>query len=86
MNGFALFTDVSLNPKLQLGVGAYLMVPDLFLRTSPDNIENARANGPAFFVNHKNETEFAFDGLGFRCVISTEPRFVDPNVRANPPK
>jgi ribonuclease HI len=39
MNSFALFTDVSLNPKLKLGVGVYLLVPALFLEVSPYSIE-----------------------------------------------
>jgi len=26
LNGFALFTDVSLNPELKFGVGAYLVL------------------------------------------------------------
>jgi ribonuclease HI len=39
MNSFALFSDVSLNPKLKLGVGAYLIVPALFLEGSPYSIE-----------------------------------------------
>jgi len=39
MNSFALFTDVSLNPMLKLGVGCYLLVPDSFLEVSPQNIE-----------------------------------------------
>ena len=39
MNSFALFTDVSLNPALKLGVGCYLPVPDSFLEVSPQNIE-----------------------------------------------
>ena len=39
MNSFALFTDVSLNPRLKLGVGCYLLVPDSFLEVSPQNIE-----------------------------------------------
>jgi ribonuclease HI len=39
MKSFALFTDVSLNPKLKLGVGAYLLVPSLFLEVSPHSIE-----------------------------------------------
>lgn len=41
MNNFALFTDVSLNPKLKLGVGAYLVVPTSFLEISPDGIERS---------------------------------------------
>jgi ribonuclease HI len=41
MNSFALFTDVSLNPALKLGVGCYLLVPDSFLEVSPQNIERA---------------------------------------------
>jgi len=39
MNSFALFTDVSLNPILKLGVGCYLLVPVSFLEVSPQNIE-----------------------------------------------
>ena len=39
MNSFALFTDVSLNPILKLGVGCYLLVPDSFLEIPPQNIE-----------------------------------------------
>jgi ribonuclease HI len=39
MNSFALFTDVSLNPMLKLGVGCYLLVPDSFLEVSPQNVE-----------------------------------------------
>ena len=39
MNNIALFTDVSLNPKLKLGVGAYLVVPASFLEVSPHSIE-----------------------------------------------
>jgi len=39
MNSFALFTDMSLNPMLKLGIGCYLLVPDSFLEVSPQNIE-----------------------------------------------
>ena len=39
MNSFALFTDVSLNPKLRLGVGTHLIVPALFLEGSLHSIE-----------------------------------------------
>jgi ribonuclease HI len=39
MNSFSLFTDVSLNPKLKLGVGAYLVVPTSFIEASPHSIE-----------------------------------------------
>jgi ribonuclease HI len=38
MNSFALFTDVSLNPTIKLGVGAYLVVPTSFLDVAPDRI------------------------------------------------
>jgi len=43
MNGFALFTDVSLNPKLKLGVGAYLVIPASFLEVTPHNIGRSEA-------------------------------------------
>ena len=43
MNCFALFTDVSLNPSLKLGVGCYLLVPASFLEVSPQNIERSDA-------------------------------------------
>jgi len=39
MHDFALFTDVSLNPQLKLGVGAYLVVPAALLEVSPHSIE-----------------------------------------------
>ena len=39
VNSIALFTDASLNPKLKLGVGAYLVVPASFLEVSPHSIE-----------------------------------------------
>jgi ribonuclease HI len=42
MHDFALFTDVSLNPKLKLGVGAYLVVPATFLEVSPHSIERSQ--------------------------------------------
>jgi len=38
VNCFALFTDVSLNPRQRNGVGAYLFVPVSFLETSPETI------------------------------------------------
>jgi ribonuclease HI len=39
MNSFALFTDVSLNPQRQLGIGAYLFIPTPFLDIEPHDIE-----------------------------------------------
>jgi hypothetical protein len=39
MNSIAFFTDMSLNPELKFGVGAYLVVPTLFLKVSPHSIE-----------------------------------------------
>jgi ribonuclease HI len=39
MNGFALFTDVSVNPQRKLGVGGYLFVPLQFLEKDPHDIE-----------------------------------------------
>jgi ribonuclease HI len=38
---FVLFTDVSLNPQRQLGVGAYLLVPTSFLDREPHQIGRA---------------------------------------------
>jgi len=31
MNNRSLFTDASLNPKLKVGVGGYLIVPESFI-------------------------------------------------------
>lgn len=42
MNCFALFTDVSLNPKHRLGIGAYLLIPCSYLETSLDSIDKSR--------------------------------------------
>ena len=44
MNRFALFTDVSLNPRLKLGVGAFLLVPASFLEVPPQGIERSEIN------------------------------------------
>lgn len=38
MNRYALFTDVSLNPRLKLGFGAYLVIPSSFLEMPPERI------------------------------------------------
>ena len=38
MNRYALFTDVSLNPSLKLGFGAYLVIPSSFLEIPPERI------------------------------------------------
>jgi len=38
VNRYALFTDVSLNPKLKLGFGAYLVIPSSFLEIPPGRI------------------------------------------------
>ncbi|HHT9109394.1 MAG TPA: ribonuclease H [Candidatus Wunengus sp. YC64] len=38
MNRYALFTDVSLNPKLKLGFGAYLVISSSFLEIPPERI------------------------------------------------
>ena len=42
MNDAALFTDVSLNPKLKLRVGAYLVISAAFLEVSPHSIERSQ--------------------------------------------
>ncbi len=39
MDSFALFTDVSLNPRQKLGIGGYLLVPAQYLETFPSDIE-----------------------------------------------
>ena len=41
MNRYALFTDVSLNPRLKLGFGAYLVIPSSFLEIPPERIIRA---------------------------------------------
>jgi len=38
VNRYALFTDVSLNPKLKVGFGAYLVIPSSFLEIPPERI------------------------------------------------
>ncbi|MBW2248091.1 MAG: hypothetical protein JRF62_13080 [Deltaproteobacteria bacterium] len=37
MNNRSLFTDATLNPKLKVGVGGYLIVPESFIKT-PSNL------------------------------------------------
>lgn len=39
MNSFALFTDVSLDPRLHLGIGGYLLIPASCLAALPGEIE-----------------------------------------------
>lgn len=41
MNSFALFTDVSLNPRLKFAVGGYLIVPASFLSVPAQSIEKS---------------------------------------------
>ncbi|MEK6730429.1 MAG: ribonuclease H [Planctomycetota bacterium] len=38
MNRYALFSDVSLNPGLKLGFGAYLLIPSSVLEISPEGM------------------------------------------------
>jgi len=38
VNRYALFTDVSLNPRLKLGFGAYLVIPSSFLEIPSERI------------------------------------------------
>lgn len=38
VNRYAVFTDVSLNPRLKLGFGAYLVIPSSFLEIPPERI------------------------------------------------
>ncbi len=38
MNRYALFSDVSVNPGLKLGFGAYLLIPSSFLEIPPERI------------------------------------------------
>jgi ribonuclease HI len=44
MNGFALFTDVSLNPQRKVGVGGYLLVHVQFLEREPHGIEQSEVS------------------------------------------
>lgn len=39
MNNYSIFTDVSLDPKLKVGVGGYLIVPELFIKTPSNQIK-----------------------------------------------
>lgn len=41
MNSLALFSDVSLDPKLKFGVGGYLVVPISFIELSPGSIKRS---------------------------------------------
>jgi len=41
MQDMALFADVSVNPELRCGVGAYLVIPAAFLEASPGTIDTA---------------------------------------------
>lgn len=41
MNGIALFTDVSLDPRRRLGIGGYIQLPASCLSALPDDIEKS---------------------------------------------
>lgn len=41
MNSFALFTDASLDPRLHLGIGGYLLVSASYLSALPGEIEKS---------------------------------------------
>ena len=38
LNKYLLFTDVSLNPKMKIGIGAYLLIPEDIIKNAPDLI------------------------------------------------
>jgi len=44
MKDIALFTDVSVNPRLRLGVGAYLAMPASFLEVFPYDIDKSEVS------------------------------------------
>lgn len=44
MNSFALFTDVSVNPQLKIGIGGYLLVPLPILENKPHDIERGEVS------------------------------------------
>ncbi|KPA16708.1 ribonuclease H [Candidatus Magnetomorum sp. HK-1] len=41
---FTIFTDASVNPKLKVGVGGYLILPDSFLQKTPKQINKSILN------------------------------------------
>ncbi len=41
MNNYSLFTDVSSNPGLKVGMGAYLLIPESVVKTPPKQIKTA---------------------------------------------
>lgn len=45
IKNYALFTDVSVSPRLKLGVGAYVMLPASLLETSPGVIKKPEITG-----------------------------------------
>ena len=66
MNSFALFTDASLNPKLQLGAGACLVVPADFLEQPAESIE---AGAVAELVRIKRFEETSSTALEVRTAL-----------------
>lgn len=49
MGRFALFTDVSVNPRLRLGVGACLLLPLQFLNVPRHELDPAGLSGQIFY-------------------------------------
>ncbi len=66
MQNFALFTDVSLNPRRQLGVGAYLLVSTSFLDREPDQIERAEVTAR---LRYRRFTETSSTKLEIQTVL-----------------
>ena len=81
MHSSVLFTDVSLNPQRQLGVGAYLLVPTTFLNCEPHQVERAEVTAR---LRYKRFTETSSTRLEVQTVLWAldEYRAANPGAHA----
>jgi len=61
MNNRSLFTDASLNPKLKVGVGGYLIVPESFIKTPSNLIKISEIENPRLAVRITDALGTAID-------------------------
>jgi hypothetical protein len=61
MNSFAIFTDASLNPSLNLGVGACLVVPAAFLEQPSESIEASAVAGLVLLKRFEDTSSTALE-------------------------
>jgi ribonuclease HI len=80
MNSYALFSDVSLNPQRQLGVGAYLLVPTTFLDREPKQITRSEV---AARLQYRRFTETSSTKLEVQTILWALEEYREANTGTN---